>query len=216
MQLSLGGGDGAAGVTSASSSASGRRAATWASPAISRSLPTVVNLTNHAYSNLAGAGDGAVLDQVAMINANKITPVDSTLIPIGKMMDVARTDLGFTTPTPIGAHIHAGNQQLKYAEPKQGGYDFNYVLSNPGDLAASVTDPKSGRTIEMYTNEPGVQFYSSNFLNDMHGKDYDLADGDDCGRRREVDQPTVLSRACNTVASEAFVQRLSRSAFDGG
>ncbi len=136
--------------------------------------PTVLNLTNHTYFNMAGAGNETVLDQVAMINANKITPVDSTLIPTGKMMDVAGTDLGFTTPTPIGTHIHADNQQLKYAEPKQGGYDFNYVLNNPGDLdalAASVTDPKSGRTIEMYTNEPGVQFYTSNFLNDVHGKD---------------------------------------------
>jgi aldose 1-epimerase len=136
--------------------------------------PTVINLTNHTYFNLAGAGNGTVLDQVAMINAKQITPIDDTLIPTGKMMDVAGTPLGFTTPTPIGANIYADNQQLKYAEPKQGGYDFNYVLNNPGDLdalAASVTDPQSGRTIEMYTNEPGVQFYTSNFLNDVRGKD---------------------------------------------
>ena len=136
--------------------------------------PTVINLTNHTYYNLAGAGNGTVLDQVAMINAKRITPINSTLIPTGKFMDVAGTDLGFTTPTPIGAHIHADNQQLKYAEPKQGGYDFNYVFDNPGDLnalAASVTDPQNGRTIEMYTDEPGVQFYSGNFLNDVHGKD---------------------------------------------
>ena len=136
--------------------------------------PTVLNLTNHTYFNLAGAGNGTVLDQVAMINANAITPVDATLIPTGKMMDVAGTDLGFTTPTAIGAHIRADNPQLKYAEAKQGGYDFNYVLNNPGDLnalAASVTDPKSGRTIEMYTDQPGVQFYTANFINDVHGKD---------------------------------------------
>jgi aldose 1-epimerase len=136
--------------------------------------PTVINLTNHTYFNLAGTGNGTILDQVAMINAKQITPIDSTLIPTGKMMDVAGTPLGFTTPHPIGEHIHADNQQLKYAEPKEGGYDFNYVLNNPGDLdalAARVTDPQSGRTIEMYTNEPGVQFYTANFLHDVHGKD---------------------------------------------
>jgi aldose 1-epimerase len=136
--------------------------------------PTVINLTNHTYFNLAGAGNGNVLDQVAMINADKITPINSNLIPTGKEEKVVATDLGFMTPHPIGAHIHADNQQLKYAEPKQGGYDFNYVLNNSGDLdalAASVTDPQNGRTLEFYTDEPGVQFYTGNFLNDVHGKD---------------------------------------------
>ena len=136
--------------------------------------PTVINLTNHTYFNLAGAGDGTVLDQVAMINANKVTEMDNTEIPTGKIVDVAGTPLSFITPTAIGANIHADNQQLKFAEPKEGGYDFNYVLNNPDDLnalAASVTDPKSGRTIEMYTDQPGVQFYTSNFLHHVTGKD---------------------------------------------
>lgn len=135
--------------------------------------PTVLNLTNHTYYNLAGAGNGTILGQVAMINANKVTPVDSTLIPTGKLEAVAGTPLDFTKPMAIGSRIHANNQQLKYAEPKQGGYDFNYVLNNPGKLdalAVRVTDPKSGRTIEMYTDQPGVQFYTSNFLHDVKGK----------------------------------------------
>lgn len=128
---------------------------------------TVLNLTNHTYFNLAGAGNGNVLDQVAMINADQFIQVDKTLVPTGALLSVNGTQLDFTKPMPIGARIHSDEAQPGNAQPKQSGYDFNWVLNNPGNLnalAVRVTDPVSGRSVEMYTTEPGVQFYTANFL----------------------------------------------------
>ena len=128
---------------------------------------TVLNLTNHSYFNLAGAGNGDVLKQVATLHASHYTPVTGKLIPTGELAPVAGTPMDFTKPIAIGTNIKADHPQLKFAEPKQGGFDFNWALNTTGDvgqLAADVSDPQSGRRLQLYTTEPGVQFYTSNFL----------------------------------------------------
>ena len=120
--------------------------------------PTPVNMTNHSYFNLGGQKD--ILAQVLELNAAKYTPVDATLIPTGQILPVKGTPLDFTKPTAIGAHIAemAGNP---------GGYDHNFVLNGEAGklrFAARAFDPESGRQMEVWTTEPGIQFYSGNFL----------------------------------------------------
>jgi aldose 1-epimerase len=126
---------------------------------------TVLNLTNHSYFNLAGEGNGDILDHVLMLHAKQFTPVDKTLIPTGELRDVAGTPLDFTTATSIGKRISENYEQLVFGK----GYDHNWVLARAeGEkgltLAAEAYDPKSGRKLEVLTTEPGVQFYSGNFL----------------------------------------------------
>ena len=136
--------------------------------------PTVLNLTNHSYFNLAGAGNGDILKQVATVHGAHYTPVTAKLIPTGELAPVAGTPMDFLKPTAFGAHIKDDHPQLKFAEPKQGGFDFNWVLDTQGDvkkLATEVSDPASGRVLQLYTTEPGVQLYTANFLDgSIHGK----------------------------------------------
>jgi aldose 1-epimerase len=130
---------------------------------------TVLNLTNHSYFNLSGEGNGDILDHVMTLHSKQFTPVDKTLIPTGELKNVGGTPMDFNSATAIGKRINENDEQLVFGK----GYDHNWVLTRAGSglsMAAEAYDPKSGRKLEVLTTEPGVQFYTGNFLDGAKGK----------------------------------------------
>ncbi len=131
---------------------------------------TIVNLTNHSYFNLAGHKSGSILEQMVMLDADKFTPTDDALIPTGEIVDVTGTPMDFRKLKQLGQEIRANYGPLEQA----GGYDHNYVLNTNGsevEKIGELADEKSGRLMEIFTNMPGIQLYTGNFLNGVTGKD---------------------------------------------